>query len=81
VLLLKAADPVGEALVLAVHCPQFCQDEPYGAVEAHDHRGQHLRVVAHPAHFGGQPLLLAGEKFEVIGSSAMAKRLEHFRAN
>jgi hypothetical protein len=58
-----------------VYCPQFHEDEPDGAVDAHDHRGQHMHVVAHRAHFVEHLLLLAGEKFEVIGSSAMARML------
>ena len=45
-LLLETADAVGKALMLAVHRPQFGQDEPDGAVQAHDHRGHHLHVVA-----------------------------------
>lgn len=63
-LLLETADAVGEALVLAVHCPQFGQDEPDGSVEAHDHRGQHLHVVAHHANLLKHALLLASEEFE-----------------
>lgn len=83
-LLLETADAVGEALMLAVHGPQFRQHEPDGTVEAHDHRGQHVHVVAHRAHFVEHALLLAGEEFEgdrfvghgddVIGLRARDKR-------
>lgn len=50
--------------MLAMHCPQFGEDEPDGAVKAHDHRGQHLHVVTHHADLFKHTLLLAGEEFE-----------------
>lgn len=65
------AEPLSRPLLTAVHRPQFGQDEPHGAVEAHDHRGQYLHIVAngphfvaHRAQFVEHPLLVAGDKFE-----------------